>query len=232
MKQFGDTKFPQIFNCFNHINIAANVSWLLPPHRRTCAWCITSKDPGHQNQRRYSYLTSCSALCSLQWKTKIQKLLLEQVNILHGSSHIDFSVIPQKQEWYTSVYSTHQYLQQEGALESKSYTKIQRILVTLALNCFPVPAIAKKCVPVCRNIAKISFHNLLQVSTRETWEGSDWNINLADYFGRLSNPRKTEILSCHVISSSTAFPYAHSWYLSQPHNRWWCTFFELVYFLT
>ena len=105
-----------------------------------------------------------------------------------------------------------------------------RILVTLALNCFPVPAIAKKCVPVCRNIAKISFHNLLQVSTRETWEGSDWNINLADYFGRLSNPRKTEILSCHVISSSTAFPYAHSWYLSQPHNRWWCTFFELVYF--
>ena len=107
-----------------------------------------------------------------------------------------------------------------------------RILVTLALNCFPVPAIAKKCVPVCRNIAKISFHNLLQVSTRETWEGSDWNINLADYFGRLSNPGKKQ-------------KYYHvTWYrarqLSRTHIADIChnhttgggvLFFELVYFL-
>ena len=97
VKQFGDTNFPKFFNCFNHINIVANISWLLSPHCRTCAWCITSNDPGHQNQRHYLYLTSRSALCCLRWKTWIQKLLLEQVYILHCKSHIDFSIIPHKQ---------------------------------------------------------------------------------------------------------------------------------------
>ena len=105
-KQFGDSNFLKIFNCFNRINIAASISCLLPPHCRNCTWCSTSKDPGHQNQRLYSYLTSCSALCCLWLKTYIQKSLLEQGNTLRCGSHNDIYIAPHLQEWYTSACSS------------------------------------------------------------------------------------------------------------------------------
>ena len=30
-KQFGGTNFLKIFNCFDHINIAVDITWFLPP---------------------------------------------------------------------------------------------------------------------------------------------------------------------------------------------------------